>query len=119
VWIERERTKKLTIAFHFLRTDQAGWNCEQCRRQGLEQRRRCGFLPEDKRGPRRPVWVRNRKVAEECPKSLIAAESVELLERFFVWKFSSGRGLDELTAREADAFVLLDGEYRMEEASGR
>ncbi len=117
--IERERTKKLIVAFHFLRSDQAGWNCEQCRRQGLERRRRCGFLREEQRGPRRPVWARDRKSTEECPKSLITAASVELLERFSVWKFSNGRGVDELTAREADAFVLLDGEYRAEVESGK
>jgi hypothetical protein len=119
VWVERERKKKLTIAFHFLRSDQAGWNCEQCRRQGLERRRRCGFLPEESRGPRRAVWVRDRKVTEECPKSLITGESVELIERFFLWKFSGGRDLDQFTAREADAIVMLDAEYRAEVESGK
>jgi len=118
VRFERGRKKKLIVAFHFLRSDQAGWNCERCRRQGLEKSRRCGFLPEDQRGARRPVWVRGRRVSEECPKSLITTDSVTLLEKFFVWTFSGRRGGDELTAREADAFVLLDAEYRAEVAGG-
>ena len=58
--VERERKKKLIVAFHFLRADGAiaGWKCEQCRRQGLEARRRCGFLPEAQRGAARVVWAR-------------------------------------------------------------
>jgi len=75
-------------------------------------------LPEDERGPRRPVWVRGRRVAEECPKSLITAESVETVERFLVWTFSARRDAGELTAREADGFAVLEAECRAEVASG-
>jgi hypothetical protein len=75
-------------------------------------------LPEDERGPRRPVWVRGRRVTEECPKSLITTDSVEAIEKFLVWTFSGRRGGEEFTAREIDAFVLLDAEYRAEVASG-
>src|SRR5262249_39230819 len=89
---ERGRKKKLIVAFHFFRTEagraNAGWDCEQCRRQKLEARRRCGFLGEAERGAPRVVWARDRAVAEECPKSLITAVSMELLERFWVWKAS-------------------------------
>jgi hypothetical protein len=116
---ERAPTKKLTAAFHFYRSDQAGWNCEQCRRQGLEAKRRCGFLPEEQRGARRVVWARGRTAAEECPKSLVTAASVEILERFFAWKLSGGSGWEDLTAREADAFVMLEGELRAEAADGK
>jgi hypothetical protein len=120
---ERSRKKKLIVAFHFLRLDtpgagQAGWKCEQCRRQGLEIRRRCGFLPEAQRGASRAVWVRGRAIAEECPKSLVTAASVEFLEKFFAWKFS-GRYGEELTAREADAFLILEKEWRAEQINGQ
>ena len=50
---ERRPTKKLIVAFHFLRGDGARWECDACRRQGLEARRRCGFLPEERRGAKR------------------------------------------------------------------
>jgi hypothetical protein len=48
--------------------------------------------------------------SEECPKSFVSAESIELVETFFVWK---SWGLQrELSAREADAFVLMELELR-------
>lgn len=111
---ERGRAKKLIVAFHFYRTSQAGWRCDQCRRQGLDARRRCGFLAEEKRGPKKLVWMRGRVSTEECPKSLVTPASVELLERFFGWKFGGGGSVDALAAKEADAFLILEGELRGE-----
>ena len=57
------------------------------------------------------VWIRGRASAEECPKSLVTAGSVELLEKYYVWKLSGG-SLAEATAREADAFMILENERR-------
>jgi hypothetical protein len=37
--------------------------------------------------------------------------SVELVERFFTTRFM---GMEELTAREADAFTILEQEWRAE-----
>ena len=108
---ERRRKKKLTVAFHFFNKDQAGWNCEQCRRQGLERRRRCGFLAEEERGPARVVWTRGQTSAEECPKSLITPGSMELLEKYYVWKLAGGSWA-EAAAREADGFMILENERR-------
>jgi hypothetical protein len=121
--VDRGRTKKLIVAFHFHAAESeravlTGWNCEQCRRQGLEAKRRCGFLPEERRGPRRAVWARGSVATEECPKSLVTAESLEMLEKYFVWKFSGGGGLLEMRARETDAFLALDGELRRSRESG-
>lgn len=103
------------VAFHFLRSDQAGWKCEQCRRQSLEARRRCGFLAPEERDPQKVVWARNGAVAEECPKSLITAESTEFVERYLIWKMAPGCGLSEHAAREADAFLTLEKEWRTEQ----
>jgi hypothetical protein len=113
--IDGARKKKLIVAFHFLRTEQAGWKCEQCRRQGLDARRRCGFLAEELRGPRRVVWVRGSASSEECPKSAVTAASVELVERYFAGKIERAQ---EMTAREADAFVILERELRAEQTNG-
>jgi hypothetical protein len=124
VRIERERKKKLIVAFHFLRAErrsQAGWRCEQCRRQGLEARRRCGFISEEQRGAPRVVWARGGAAAEECPTSLVTPASIEFLERFLAWK-TVGKGestAHELTAREAEAFVVLEHELRMEKTNGQ
>ncbi len=107
------------VAFHFYRTSQAGWKCDQCRRQRLDVRRRCGFLPLEQRGPKKLVWVRGRVSSEECPKSLVTPASIELLEKFWGWKFAGGGSLAELPAKEADAFLILEGEWRAEEEAGR
>lgn len=109
---ERGRKKKLTVAFHFLRGGQAGWTCEQCRRQALESSRRCGWIAEEARGPTRVVWARGHAWSEECPKSLVTPRSEELVERFVLWKMSGGADLLAREAKEADAFLTLEKEWR-------
>jgi hypothetical protein len=113
---ERRPKKKLIVAFHFLRGDGARWECDACRKQGLEARRRCGFLPEERRGAKRIVWARGRASTEECPRSLVTAESIELLERFFA---ARAWGWTDPAAREADAFLVLERELRTEGANGK
>jgi hypothetical protein len=54
---------------------------------------------------------------DECPKSLVRAESLELVERFLVWKFAGG-GMEDRAAREVDAFLVLEEEMRRELANG-
>jgi hypothetical protein len=91
---------------------QAGWRCDACRRQGLEEARRCGWIGEERRGARRVVWVRGRAAAEECPTSLVTPQSVELVEKFLAWKAGSPGDLLKRNAREAEVFLLLEGEWR-------
>jgi hypothetical protein len=121
--VERERKKKLIVAFHFLHAAHAnanqataGWKCEQCRRQGLESRRRCGFLPEAKRDAARVVWARGRVATEECPTSFVSPVSIEFIEKYFASKVV---GVGELTAREAEAFLVLERELRTEQTNGQ
>ncbi len=116
---EPGRKKKLIAAFHYLRSEQAGWTCEQCRRQGLEKKRRCGFLPEVERGPARLVWLRGNVTAEECPKSLVTAESIERVERFFARKHFGIRRPGQVWARDADAFLALEQEWQKEQSNGQ
>jgi hypothetical protein len=54
---------------------------------------------------------------EECPKSFVSAASLELVEKFFTWKFSGGGALWDLAARDADAFLILEKEWRGERKS--
>ena len=49
-----------------------------------------------------------------CPKSIITAESMYLLEEFNVWKRCSGGPLHAMPARVADAILMLDNEFRAE-----
>ena len=110
------RTKKLIVAFHFCRSESssagARWKCDACRTQGLERRRRCGFLPEAERGEARLVWVHGTVGVQECPVSYVRPESLELVERFAVWKASGSGGWAEMNARVADAFQMLEEEVR-------
>jgi hypothetical protein len=93
-----------------LRGDQAGWRCDACRRNGLERKRRCGWLPEAERGPEVVVWARPGAIARECPKTLITAESVGLTEKFAAWRLGGGRITESMAAREVEAFHLLSAE---------
>jgi hypothetical protein len=72
------------------------------------------------------VWARNGAAAEECPTSLVTPASIEFLEKFFAWKtvgvikLTAGESTaGELTAREAEAFVMLEREWRIERADGQ
>ena len=68
-------------------------------------------MPEEERGPARLVWIRGQAGTEECPKSMVTAGSLEFLEKFYVWKLAGGSWA-ETTAREADAFMILENERR-------
>lgn len=121
--VDRERKKKLIVAFHFVTANQQSpgrWNCESCRRHGLEIKRRCGFLPVEKRGERgwgepRIVWGRKQVESDECPKSLVTGESLALLEEFFVRRRLGMQYSLELEARKVDAFLILRDEMDREE----
>lgn len=112
---DRDRKKKLIVAFHFQFANRAGWDCESCRKNGLESKRRCGFLPLEERGVARLVWARKHARAEECPKSLITGDSLALLEEFFVRRRLAIAEEMKTSARKVDAFVILRQEMEREE----
>ena len=112
---ERDRKKKLIVAFHFQFANRAGWDCDACRKNGLETKRRCGFLPAESRGKPRLVWVRKRAQADECPKSMVTGQSLSLLEEFFVRRRLGMVDGMETAARKVDAFLILREEMEREE----
>ncbi len=76
-------------------------------------------MPEEKRGAARVVWARGRVATEECPTSLVTPVSVELLEKYFAWKaMGTGNWENDVTAREAEAFLALEQEWRTEQSNG-
>jgi hypothetical protein len=111
------RTKKLIVAFHFHPTNQAGWKCDDCRRDGLEKKRRCGFLPEGEVGPERVVWARGRVSTTACPKSYITSDSLNWLENYFAWKLFRIHE-EPPPARTVDAYCVLEDEVRKELSHG-
>ena len=78
---------------------------------GLERKRRCGWMRregEDGAKGRQPVWARKGVGLYECPKSFISAASLRWLEEYFTRRRLSGWRIEELEAREAEAFGLID-----------
>ena len=98
-----------------------------CRQNGLEVKRRCGFLPDERRGEPRTVWGRKQTQAEECPKSLVTGESLAMVEEFFVRRRLGAVGsigldasaLERTAARKVDAFLILRDEMEREERDGK
>lgn len=108
--------KKLIVAFHFQYANQAGWKCDDCRRNGLEKRRRCGWLNHETAGPERVIWARRQVSLTSCPKSFITPQSLALLEEYAVWRRLGNRTIDGLGARQVEAFLILDDEVSKERA---
>ena len=93
----------------------AGWDCESCRRHGLERKRRCGFLPDEERGEARIVWGRGQVSTEQCPKSMITGESLSLIEEFFVRRRLGIPETMDTDGRKIDAFLILREQVEREE----
>jgi|SRR5579872_320588 len=114
---QRRRTKKLTVAFHFQYVNQAAWRCDECRRNGLEHTRRCGWLPRVADERERVVWARRGRATFTCPVSYITADSVAWIEEFSVWKLMTYASYAPMPARTVEAFCILENEVRMERSS--
>jgi len=93
----------------------SGWDCGSCRKNGLEEKRRCGFLPPERRGAPRIVWGRGQVHTEECPKSMITGESLTLLEEFLVRRRMGISESTETEARRMDGFLVLREQIEQEE----
>ncbi len=106
------------VAFHFQFANQAGWECDTCRKNGLEQRRRCGFMAHLE-PTERVVWARKGAAAQTCPKSYITAESLAWVERFVMWKKLGYMESNEPDARDAEAFLILEREWAAERLDHR
>jgi hypothetical protein len=61
-----------------------------------------------------PVWARNEVVLFTCPKSYITPESETLVEEFFVRRRVGAILISELTARQVEAFTLLENAFTAE-----
>lgn len=64
------------------------------------------------------MWARKHVVLGTCPKSYITPESTSLLEDFAVFRRFGPGAPGTLTARQADAFIILEHELAMEIKDG-
>lgn len=110
--------KKLILAFHFQLSNPAAWKCDACRKSGLEFKRRCGWVPKALVTPAHIVWSRRQVASDICPTSLITAQSMGWMEEFFVWKRLRLSFPPELSARQAEAFLILEEQLSLEEHGG-
>jgi hypothetical protein len=90
-----------------------------CRRAGLERARRCGFLPWQDLPTGPPVWARKSVALECCPKSFVTSESQALVEEFLVRRRLGGLDVRELSAKQVEAFALLEREITAEIKDGQ
>ena len=111
------RKKKLVVAFHFRFANQAAWRCDTCRAQGLEVRRRCGWLTRQ-REPEKVIWARRGARTTECPRSYITPESLALMERYQAGRVFGFGDVLTLGARVVDAFSVLELEIAREKRDG-
>ena len=93
-------------------SDPAAWKCDVCRDQRLDKVRRCAFLPVESLGPVRTVWAKGRASTTQCPKSVISATSLTLLEAFSAWRVLGTTQVWRLPAKVVDALFVLQIEWR-------
>ena len=53
-----------------------------------------------------------------CPKSIITAKSIEMLERFTYWKLAGGGSLMTEESKVAEAILFLNEQWLEEERNG-
>lgn len=85
----------------------------------MDQTRRCGFLEREQRGEAHVVWARGNVSTDECPKSYISADSLYYLERFAVWRAFGNSQTDELPAKEAEALIILESQWKAEKQNAQ
>lgn len=116
--VERDREKKLIVAFHFQLGNKTAWKCDPCRKSGLEEKRRCGWRGNVAASDLPVVWMRGKVSLTTCPTSYITPESIALLEEFHVWKLLGAGNVHDLPARLVEAIFVLENELRAENNDG-
>lgn len=99
-------------------SDPARWRCDECRRAGLEGKRRCRWLGGAEAAPERAVWARGRVSTTVCPKSYITGDSAAWLEEFHAWRALGKPDFRDMGAREAHALMILENELASEADRG-
>ena len=75
-------------------------------------------MPAALETPEKVVWARRRVSTDSCPTSLISAQSLTWIEQFYVWRRLGPGYPGELSAREIEAFLILEREAQEEVSHG-
>ena len=65
------------------------------------------------------MWARKTVATESCPKSYITAESEWMVEDFLVRRRVGGTRFEDLSARQVEAFAMLEEALDAETRDGR
>jgi hypothetical protein len=82
----------------------------------MEQTRHCGWLGLGE--STKLIWARRTVSLFTCPKSYITGESLALLDDFFSQRRLGRSDVEYMTARHADAFLVLEDAMAMEMTDG-
>jgi len=80
--------------------------------------RNCAWTGGEKSAKPNPVWARRGVFSLQCPKSVITAYSMYLLDVFQWWKQLGGGDIWSFDAKVADAMILLESAWREEKKNG-
>ncbi len=83
------------------------------------QTRNCAWIPARSEPISRVVWARRNVIAFQCPKSIITAQSLSLLEQFHIWKEFGGGTPWSIDAKAAEAILVLEEASRKENERGQ
>lgn len=61
---------------------------------------------------KRVIWARGEFLTTQCPKSIITSESLNFLDEFRIWKQLGLYDPSRLSAKSADALVILDEAWK-------
>ena len=75
-------------------------------------------MPAALETPEKVVWARRRVSTDQCPTSLISAQILTWIEQFYVWRRLGPSYPGELSAREIEAFLILEKEAQEEVSHG-
>jgi hypothetical protein len=63
--------------------------------------------------------MRGNVTAQECPKSFVTPQSIECVETFFASKYFGAPMAEDIDARDADAFLVLEQEWTTEKTNAQ
>ena len=81
-------------------------------------KRNCGWMGGAGQGSA-VVWARAGIALTTCPKAYLTAESEALLEDFLIRRRLGGSRVEDLSARQAEAFMVLEQALAEERKNGR
>ncbi|MFL6352381.1 MAG: hypothetical protein ACJ74Z_11105 [Bryobacteraceae bacterium] len=82
------------------------------------QVRNCAWADKGQAVSERAVWARGGVFSTQCPKSVITAQSLYFIDQFAFWKEFGGKSIWGIEAKTAEALLVLDQAWRMENQNG-